>query len=104
MIVAMRDAGADVITIGMFDVSYSPAVPDDLRPGLRERMRLLSERTEALSDELGTLHVNLTNHPAATDPSLYSADGRHGNARSDAIAAAETLRRLGAHVRERQPR
>jgi hypothetical protein len=31
---------------------------------------------------------------------LYSSDGRHGNARSDAVAAAETIRILGAQKRQ----
>jgi lysophospholipase L1-like esterase len=99
MISALRDAGADVITVGMFDVSHSPAVPERLRAGLGERMRRLSSHTAALAARLGTLHVHLTDHPAGRDPSLYSSDGRHGSARSDAIATAETLRRLGAHLR-----
>jgi lysophospholipase L1-like esterase len=98
MITALRDAGADVITVGMFDVSHSPAVPATLRAGLGERMRRLSEHTGRLAERLGTLHVHLTDHPAVADPSLYSGDGRHGSARSDAIAAAETLRVLGARL------
>lgn len=98
MIIALRDAGADVVTVGMFDVSHSPAVPAALRAGLGERMRLLSARTARLAERLGTLHVHLTDHPMVADPSLYSSDGRHGSARSDAIAAAETLRVLGAQL------
>ncbi|SCF22464.1 Lysophospholipase L1 [Micromonospora viridifaciens] len=99
MITALQDAGADVITVGMFDVSHSPAVPAALRAGLGERMRRLSAHTRRLAGRLGTLHVHLTDHPAVADPSLYSSDGRHGSARSDAIATAETLRVLGAHLR-----
>ncbi|MGC5308131.1 SGNH/GDSL hydrolase family protein [Micromonospora zamorensis] len=99
MINALRDVGADVVTVGMFDVSYSPAVPDALRPGLRERMRLLSARTARLAERLGTVHVHLTDHPLTADPTLYSTDGRHGSARSDAIATAETLRALSTHRR-----
>lgn len=100
MITALRDAGADVLTLGLFDVSYSPSprIPEWLRPGLRRRMRELSERTAAMAAELGTLHVNLTAHPAATDPGLFAGDGRHVNARGDAIALAETVRVLGAHL------
>jgi lysophospholipase L1-like esterase len=103
MIVALRSAGADVITVGLYNVSYSPSpkIPDWLRPGLRGRMQTLSEHTGAIAAELGTLHVNLTAHPASADPSLYSSDGRHGNARSDAIAVAEIARRLGADVAAR---
>ncbi|WP_405062080.1 SGNH/GDSL hydrolase family protein [Kribbella sp. NBC_01505] len=101
MITRLQDAGADVMTLGMFDVSYSPAVLDWLRPGLRQRMRTLSDRTAALAAKLGTIHVNLTDHPLSTAPTLYSSDGRHGNARSDAVATAETLRQLSHHLKSR---
>jgi lysophospholipase L1-like esterase len=98
MITALQAAGADVITLGMFDVSHSPAVADWLRPGLHTRMRLLSARTQALAERLNTIHVHLTDHPLSSDPTLYAPDGRHGTARSDAVAAAETIRRLGAFL------
>ncbi|MEU9825504.1 SGNH/GDSL hydrolase family protein [Micromonospora chersina] len=98
MVTALQGAGADVVTVGMFDVSHSPAVPDPLRAGLSERMRRLSAHTRRLAQRLGTLHVHLTDHPLVADPSLYSSDGRHGSARSDAIATAETLRVLSAHL------
>jgi lysophospholipase L1-like esterase len=99
MITTLQQAGSDVMTLSMFDISYSPAVADWLRPGLRQRMRTLSDRTAVLADKLGTIHVHLTDHPLSTDPTLYSADGRHGNARSDAVATAETLRVLGRRLR-----
>lgn len=102
MITALRAAGADVLTVGMFDVSHSPAVPERLRAGLGERMRRLAAHTRRLAERLGTLHVHLTDHPAVADASLYSSDGRHGSARSDAIAAAETVRCLGAHLAARR--
>ncbi|MCP3787289.1 SGNH/GDSL hydrolase family protein [Micromonospora sp. A3M-1-15] len=99
MVTALQGAGADVITVGMFDVSHSPAVPEPLRAGLSERMRQLSFHTGRLADRLGTLHVHLTDHPLVADPSLYSSDGRHGSARSDAVATAETLRVLASRLR-----
>ncbi|GLY22149.1 SGNH/GDSL hydrolase family protein [Micromonospora sp. NBRC 101691] len=98
VVTALQRVGADVITVGMFDVSHSPAVPDKVRAGLGERMRRLSAHTARLADRLGTLHVALTDHPLTADPSIYSSDGRHGSARSDAIATAETLRRLAAYL------
>ncbi|MGH3750786.1 MAG: SGNH/GDSL hydrolase family protein [Micromonosporaceae bacterium] len=101
IITALQRAGADVITVGMFDVSHSPAVSERVRPELGQRMRRLSERTRALAERLGALHVHLTDHALVADPSLYSSDGRHGSARSDAIAAAETVRCLGAHLASR---
>ncbi|MET8279936.1 SGNH/GDSL hydrolase family protein [Micromonospora sp. NPDC005174] len=99
MIGALRDEGADVITVGMFDVSHSPAVPEHVRAGLGERMRRLSAHTARLAERLGTIHVHLTDHPLTADATLYSTDGRHGSARSDAIATAETLRALSRHIR-----
>ncbi|OON27552.1 MULTISPECIES: SGNH/GDSL hydrolase family protein [unclassified Micromonospora] len=104
MVAGLQEAGADVVTVGMFDVSHSPAVPARLRESLGERMRRLATHTRALGERLGTLHVHLTDHPAVADPTLYSGDGRHGSARSDAIAAAETVRRLGAHLAASGPR
>jgi lysophospholipase L1-like esterase len=98
IITALQEIGADVITVGIYNVSYGPNIADWLRPGLRTRMHTLSERTGALAAELGTLHLNLSTHPVVTDPSLYSSDGRHGNARSDAIAVTEAVRMLGAHL------
>jgi lysophospholipase L1-like esterase len=100
MVTELVAAGADVITVGLYNLAYSPSpkVPDWLRPGLRTRMGTLSERTAAMAAELHTLHVNLTAHPAATDPGLFAGDGRHVNARGDAIALAETVRVLGAHL------
>lgn len=99
MVGALQQTGATVLTLGMFDVSYSPAVADWLRPGLRARMADLARRTEAMAKTRGTVHVHLSGHDLSTDPGIYSADGRHGNARSDAVAAAETIRRLGSELR-----
>jgi hypothetical protein len=61
-------------------------------------MRTLSDRTAAIAEQLRTIHIHLTDHPLSTDPSLYSSDGRHGNARSDAVATAETVRTLARHL------
>lgn len=98
MVEALQHAGATVITVGMFDVSHSPAVPEARRAGLGVRLRRLAEHTRAVANRLDTVHVHLTDHPLTADPSIYSSDGRHGSARSDAIAAAETLRRLAHHL------
>ena len=99
MIRALQNIGATVLTLGMFDVSYSPAVADWLRPGLRARMADLARRMRALAFERGTVHVDLAGHDLSTDAGIYSSDGRHGNARSDAVAAAETIRRLSSELR-----
>jgi lysophospholipase L1-like esterase len=98
IISALLAAGADVITVGMFDAAYAPCIPDRVKPVVSARMRTLSARTSELAARLGTIHLPLTGHPAERDPALYSADGVHGNKRSHAICAAEAVRRLGAHL------
>ena len=98
----LRDRGADVLTVGLVDGSYSPYLPDRVRPRLREKLRELSRRTAAVSAELGGLHVDLTGHPVCAEPDIYASDGVHGNARSHAISAAEAVRRLGAEVARRR--
>jgi len=98
MVVALQDAGATVLTVGIFDVSHCVAVPDRFRPALGERIRMMTGRTAALAAELGTVHIELTGHPAARDPAMYSADGLHGNLRSHAVCAAETVRCLGRRL------
>ncbi len=98
IITALRDGGCDVITVGLFDLSHCPGVPERFRALLAGRMAELARRTRSLSDRLGTIHIDLSQHPAVTDPGVYSADGLHGNLRSHAICAAETIRGLGAHL------
>jgi lysophospholipase L1-like esterase len=99
MIEQLQAAGAEVATIGIFDVSHSPAVPDRIRLELRQRLALLADRARGLAIRYDTVHSDLSCHRRAGDATLYSADGRHGNARSDAIAAAEMVRCLGARLR-----
>lgn len=98
IIAALTEAGCDVITVGLFDGSYAPALSDQVRGPLRERLHELSRRMRAVSADLGTLHVELTWHPASQDPDLYSKDLRHGTRRGHAIAAAESIRCLGAYL------
>jgi lysophospholipase L1-like esterase len=92
------EIGAEVITVSMFDGSYSPVVPEQLREGLRVRLHDLSARSRRIAEDLGTIHVDFTDHPATPDRDMYSADGRHGTRRAHAIAAAGTVRRLGERL------
>jgi lysophospholipase L1-like esterase len=98
---ALRAADAQLATIGIFDVSYSPAVAERYRLELRQRLAVLAGRARALARRYDCVHVDLSWHRRASDPTLYSPDGRHGNGRSDAIAAAEMVRALGARLAER---
>lgn len=104
MLDALRPTGAQLVTVGIFDVSHSPFVPERYRQPLRERLALLAEQLRSVAARSGTVHVDMSRHPRSADPGLYAPDGRHGNARSDAIAAAELIRALGARLRAEQTR
>jgi lysophospholipase L1-like esterase len=95
---AFAAQGCDVITVGIFDGSYAKNIPKLLMPTRRKRIHENSRRARLVAEDLGTLHVELTWHPAAHDADIYSQDPRHGTMRGHAIAAAETIRVLGAHV------
>ncbi|HST46290.1 SGNH/GDSL hydrolase family protein [Jatrophihabitans sp.] len=96
MLAELRAAGAQPVIIGIFDVSHSPFLPDRYRLSLRRRLGLLAEQLRTVAGRSGCVHVDLSRHPRSADPELYAPDGKHGNARSDAIAAAEVVRALGA--------
>jgi lysophospholipase L1-like esterase len=98
IITELTQAGAMVLTIGLFDGSYAPGLAEPLRDQLRQRLHELSRRMRAVCADLGTLHVELTWHPAARDRDMYSKDLRHGTRRGHAIAAAEAVRCLGAYL------
>lgn len=91
--------GCDVITVGLFDGSYAPNIPKLFMATRRTRIHEVSTLTRRISEDLGTLHVELTWHPASREPDIYSSDPRHGTMRGHAIAAAEAIRVLGAHLR-----
>jgi lysophospholipase L1-like esterase len=98
---AFLDQGCDVITVGIFDGSYAKNIPKLFMNSRRMRIHEIATRTRKVSEDLGTIHIELTWHPASHDANIYSSDPRHGTMRGHAIAAAETIRVLGAHVAAR---
>ena len=98
IVTALRSAGADVVTVSLFVMRAYPGLPSWLGPAFARRMRELGRRTSRLAAASGALHVDLADHPALEDGPLTASDGLHGDGRSQALAAAETVRRLGAHL------
>ncbi|QMU75163.1 SGNH/GDSL hydrolase family protein [Streptacidiphilus sp. PB12-B1b] len=95
---ALAATQCDVITVGIFDGSRSPHMPERFRAGMEQRLQELAAATLRVSDRHGTIHVDLTGHPTASSADIYSADGIHGNRRCHAISAAEAIRSLGARL------
>ncbi|NKZ07265.1 SGNH/GDSL hydrolase family protein [Actinomadura latina] len=99
LVSALRATGADVVTIGLLDITVSGLVPDPYRERLSARTRRLGALTAEVSAEFGGVHVpHPPDHPLAADPGIYSTDLLHLNARGHAFAAANTVRALAAHL------
>jgi hypothetical protein len=99
----LNGTGCDVITVGLFDGSYAENIPKLFMASRRMRIHEMTRLTRRVSDDLGTLHIELTWHPASHDADIYSKDPRHGTRRGHAIAAAETIRLLGERLRSGSP-
>ncbi|GGT65173.1 SGNH/GDSL hydrolase family protein [Actinomadura citrea] len=99
MVAAFRAAGADVVTIGLLDITAAGLGPSRYREVISARTRQLAALTADVAGEHGACHVdNPRGHPLAADPGIYCADGLHLNARGHAFAAANTIRALAAHL------
>ncbi|MEV6924369.1 SGNH/GDSL hydrolase family protein [Dactylosporangium sp. NPDC051485] len=93
----LQQAGALVLTVSVFVMREYPRMPPWLGTGFARRMACLAGRTNALAATLGTLHVDLSEHPAiARGDALTGDDGLHGNEHSHMIAAAALIDRLSA--------
>ena len=92
---ALQACGALAITVSIFVRPLYPSLPTWLRPSGTERMAALGARTTAVAAAAGTVHVDLARHPLAAAMDSTSADGLHGNARAQTVAATETIRALG---------
>ncbi|MBK6017618.1 SGNH/GDSL hydrolase family protein [Streptomyces sp. MBT53] len=98
VVAALRESGSTVITVSMIDSSRSPQLPAGVRQRFASRLRALSDATTEIARDLGTLHIDLFDHPVGDADNLLSADGRHANRRGHAIAAAEAVRAIGAYL------
>ena len=96
MVGALRGAGADVVTFGLFDITTTGLVPEPYAEELHRRLRELSDRTAAVARRRGAIHIDATSRPVGADPSIYSADLRHLNAIGHTVFAAEVLKALSA--------
>ncbi|TDD82085.1 SGNH/GDSL hydrolase family protein [Actinomadura darangshiensis] len=116
MVSAFRAAGADVVTIGLLDITAAGLSPSSsphpppikgraplgaarYHEVMSARTRRLAALTAEVAAEHGACHVdNPRGHPVAADPGIYSGDQLHLNARGHAFAAANTVRALAAHL------
>ncbi|WP_436772715.1 SGNH/GDSL hydrolase family protein [Yinghuangia sp. YIM S09857] len=101
MVAAFAAAGADVVTLGMYDCTGSPYVPEEFRTRMAERIHELSDRTWEIARAFGAVHIDCTNNPGSADPAIYGSDGLHGNRRGHSFTAGVAIRTIGARLGNR---
>lgn len=88
------DQGADLITIGLFDLARSGLVPQQYAASLAERFDRLDALTARIAAEHGGKHADNHHHPLAADRRIFANDRIHCNARGHAIAAVNLVKAL----------
>lgn len=91
MHVALREAGATVLTITMPDLSEIAPFAKRARP----RLLAFNAAVRALCAETGTLLLDVAQYPVACDPRLWHEDRLHANADGHRRIAAGLAATLG---------
>ncbi|WP_320066029.1 SGNH/GDSL hydrolase family protein [Micromonospora sp. RTGN7] len=84
----VAEAGATVLTVGLFDLARSGLIPPEHAGGMARRFDELDRITATLTRDLGGIHVDSHHHPLAADPGIFAQDRIHANARGHAVAFA----------------
>ncbi len=90
----LAEAGATVLTVGLFDLARSGLFPPEHAAGMALRFDELDRITAALTHSLGGIHVDTHHHPLAAGPGIYAGDHVHANARGHAVAFAAIVHML----------
>ena len=98
MVVALREQGSDVLLFGLMDITKTGLIDPRYVPTMHERLVALADETRAIATRRGAIYLRMTEHPAASDPAIYSADRLHANGRGHAVLAAATIRRLAEYL------
>ncbi|MEU7905464.1 SGNH/GDSL hydrolase family protein [Actinoplanes sp. NPDC049118] len=95
----LREAGADIVTFTLQDLSA--AYPALAEGPLLPRIRQLNDLVREVAARHDAIVVEMWSHPARADRDIYSSDLKHASMRGHAIVAAATIRALGARLAAR---
>jgi lysophospholipase L1-like esterase len=95
IIAPLREQGATVVTMALFDITKAPLLPEEFKPSLKAQLDELYAILDGVADRHGTVHLDFGKHPAAAEPTIYASDYQHLTTRGHAVVAAELVRRLG---------
>lgn len=94
-IVAVLRPAAEVMTFTLYDITRALEMPPEYSGDLRERLSKLCGAIRRVAERHRTLLVDFHEHPVCSERDIYTSDYQHANARGQAIAAGEVIRRLG---------
>ncbi|WP_202797626.1 MULTISPECIES: SGNH/GDSL hydrolase family protein [Protofrankia] len=97
----VRVTGADILTIGMLDISRAGIVSAKHAEAIGRATRIVARITREVAREHGAIFVSFTDHPLCADAGIYCGDRLHLNCRGQAFEAAEKMRALAAHLAAR---
>jgi lysophospholipase L1-like esterase len=95
MIVSLRETGATLMTLTMYDIFVSGVTPPEVTEVLSPRFDALCEVIRTVAARHGVHLVDFAGNPVSHDPGIYSSDLQHANMRGHAIAAELMLEGLG---------
>ncbi|GLY32626.1 SGNH/GDSL hydrolase family protein [Kineosporia sp. NBRC 101731] len=90
----LRESGATVVTMGLFDITRSGLLPDEFKPPLKAQLDELYAIVGGVAERNGTLHIDFGTHPAAAQDDVYASDFQHLTTRGHAVVASATVVRL----------
>jgi lysophospholipase L1-like esterase len=99
IVAPLAQAGAFVVTIGLFDLARSGLVSEEYAPAMIERFDALDAITAEVAADVGGVHVDTHHHPRAADPGIFASDLIHANSRGHAIAATAIVEALAGAIR-----
>ena len=94
----LRDAGAEVIVCGLFDIAQSPLISPRRRTAFGPPLERLDALQRGVAAQHDALFIDLHHHPASRDPRTYAQDRFHASARAHAQVAAIAIRELGERL------
>jgi len=94
----LREYGATVVTMSLFDISRTALVPERFARSLKQGLDRLAATVREVAERHGCVHLDFGAHPSSAEASVYAADLHHLTTRGQAVVAAELVCRLAVVV------
>ncbi|NUR30973.1 MAG: SGNH/GDSL hydrolase family protein [Catenulispora sp.] len=94
----LREQGATVVTMSLFDITKTDLLPEDFKPALRAQLDEMYALLDGVAARHDTVHLHFGGHPSAAEPGIYASDYQHLTTHGHAVVAAELVRRLAEQI------